>query len=123
MSTTRHAPVIGCLRPQGVRSRMALRWSSWATSRRAPSERPVPDQAHRVLPDALHRLLALLLGRDQLRVLVEHQHELHGVILLSMALSLHPYDTATSLDRQPDVTRARSSLGRSPADPAECKSA
>jgi len=52
--------------------------------RRAAPERPVTDQAHRVLPDALNRLGPLLLGRDQLRILVEHEHELHGVILLPL---------------------------------------
>src|SRR5215467_9440706 len=60
--------------------------------RRAALDDALADQAHRVLADPLHRVLALLFGRDQLRVLIQHEHELHRSILLlaRRAWCLHP---------------------------------
>src|SRR5262249_20388614 len=68
--------------------------------RRAAFQRAVTHQPHRVLADALDGLLPLLLRRDQLRVLIQHEHELHRPPLLSAAFDpLTPTTPPQSPDR------------------------
>src|SRR5262249_54515357 len=58
--------------------------------RRAALQRAVTHPPHCVPADALDGLLPLLLRRDQLRVLIQHEHELHRPPLLSAAFAPSP---------------------------------